>query len=159
MTHLNTVFIPSPLLPAEDQPLSVAPCLPTVVVVSDNHSVGAAVDQIGEFLGVGVVVLGTEAELAPILRTFRPMAVVTDMEGEDQDGCHVMMLVAYHDPDLPILLLTGDDPSLAGAADAVEELWGLSAVTKAPYLPGAGPLIEFLFHAGRRGECGRLIPA
>jgi hypothetical protein len=86
------------------------------------------------------------------------MAVLAAIEAAGQDGCHVMKTVADHDRSLPILLLTGGDPVLAGAADAVEELWGLSCVLKRPILPGLGELVEFLCLAGQMGRCLGLMP-
>ena len=159
MTHLNHVIFPLSLVPIESTPLSPATCSALVVVVSDNPEVASAMDNIADFLGFDVELLKSDADLAPVLRRWRPMAVVTELDGYGQDGCHVMMEVAEHDPGLPILLLVGTDPALAGAADAVEEMWQLTAVTKAAALPAVGPLVEFLFHAGRRGECIRLMPA
>jgi hypothetical protein len=66
-------------------------------------------------------------------------------------------MVADYDPTLPCLLLTGGDPRLAGAADAVEELWGLTQVHKLHDLSNLADIVEFLFHAGRMGECMRLL--
>ena len=70
-----------------------------------------------------------------------------------------MMQVAEHDPGLPILMLTGLEPGLAGAVDAIEEMWNLTSVTQSPGLPDIGRLVEFLFHAGRRGDCVRMMPS
>jgi hypothetical protein len=68
-----------------------------------------------------------------------------------------MMTVADYDRDMPVLLLTGDDPALLGAVDAVEEIWQLTAVDKWPQLLGVGAVVDFLFRAGRRGDCMRLM--
>ena len=64
----------------------------------------------------------------------------------------------YLMPILPVLLLTGHDPAMLGAAEAVEELWQLSSVRKVPELPDAGQLLDFLFGAGRRGTCISMMP-
>ena len=85
------------------------------------------------------------------------MAVVAEMDATGQDGCHVLMTVAATDRDIPVLLITGDDPSILGAIDAVEELWQLSSVIKWPRLLGVGAVVDFLFRAGRKGRCMRLI--
>ena len=87
------------------------------------------------------------------------MAVVCELDGAGQDGCHVMKTVASHDPSLPVLILTGEDPALVGAADAVEEIWRLTEVSKAERLPGIAGLVDFLFQAGRKAGCLRLMPA
>ncbi len=53
-----------------------------------------------------------------------------------------MKLVARHSRDLPILLLTSGDPVLMGAADAVQDLWGLTSVTSTSEFPMAGQLVR-----------------
>ncbi len=87
------------------------------------------------------------------------MGVVAHMDCEGQDGCNIMMTIAQHDRSLPIMLIIGDDAALAGAADAVEELWQLGSVLKTPSLPGIGTIVDFIFRAGRKGRCMRLMPA
>ena len=62
------------------------------------------------------------------------------------------MTIAAHDRSLPVLLITGPDPALLGAVDAVEELWELSSVEKWQELPGVGAMVDFLFRAGRKGK-------
>ena len=57
--------------------------------------------------------------------------------------------------DLPVLLITGDDPALIGAIDAVEEIWQLTSVDKWQRLLGIGALVDFLLRAGRKGDCMR----
>ena len=69
-----------------------------------------------------------------------------------------MKLVAAHDPKLPMMILTGGDAALAGAADAVEEVWGLTSVVKWNAPPTASEIVEFLFRAGQRGRCLGLMP-
>ncbi len=69
-----------------------------------------------------------------------------------------MKLIAAYDPGLPIMMLTGGDAALAGAADAIEEVWGLTSVVTRDEPPSPGELVEFLFHAGQRGRCLGLLP-
>ncbi len=158
MTHMNTVYIPS-LLPQVDALQSaMASCYPTIVVVSDDFSVGSSMKCVADFLDVDFLQVPTTGDLGPILDLHRPMAVVAELDGEGQDGCHVMMVVAAYDPGLPIMLLTGHDQAQIGAAEAVEELWGLTRVTKTACLPDPGGIVEFLAHAGRLGRCLSLIP-
>ena len=132
---------------------------PAIVVVEDGSYLSNAIQEMCDFLGVDVEHLDSECDLRPILSELRPMAVLAAIDAAGQDGCHVLKTVAAHDPSLPVLLLVGNNPSLAGAADAVEELWGLSSVTKMPTLPAPGGLVEFLCHAGQTGHCLRLMPA
>ena len=85
------------------------------------------------------------------------MAVISEVEGAGQDGFHTMKQVALYCRDLPILLLTGGDNVLMGAADAIQDLWGLTAVASTSEFPIAGQLVAFLFNAGRRAGRLRLM--
>jgi hypothetical protein len=129
-----------------------------VAVVEDGVQMSQELWAICEFLDIAVVRVPTHCDIGPVLRRQSPMAVLCELDGARQDGCHVMKTVASHDPSLPVLIVAGDDPYLIGAADAVEELWQLTEVTKTASLPGMAGLVDFLFHAGRKGGCLRLMP-
>jgi hypothetical protein len=131
---------------------------PLVLVIEDGDGIAAVLQPICDFLDIGIERLPSEYDLAGALKDYCPMAVMAQLDCLGQDGCHVMMTVAHYDRSLPILLLTGDDPALAGAADAVEELWKLEAVAKFPRMPSIGVIVDFVFRAGRKGRCTRLIP-
>lgn len=131
---------------------------PLLLIVEDGDGTAAAIQPICDFLDIAVERLPSGHDLAGALRDYRPMGVVAHLDCQGQDGCHVMMTVAQHDRTLPVLLLTGDDSALAGAADAVEELWKLEAVVKFPKLPGMSAIVDFIFRAGRKGRCLRLVP-
>ncbi len=142
---------PAPMpLPRERKPI--------IVVVEDDGCLSGTIQDICDFLEVTIRPVASREHLGPVLAEYRPMAILATIEAQGQDGCHVMKTVAAHDRNLPILLLTGGDPALAGAADAVEEVWGLSSVLKRPTLPGLGELVEFLCLAGRMGRCLGLVP-
>lgn len=130
----------------------------TVVVVEDDPLWSQGIEELCAFLEVRVASVSGEDDLASVLRDRRPMAVLANMDGAAQDGGHVMKLVAAHDPELPIMMLTGGDPSLAGAADAVEEVWALTSLVQRDAPPGPGEMVEFLFRAGQRGRCLGLLP-
>jgi len=66
--------------------------------------------------------------------------------------------VAGYDRHLPVLLITGDEPEMLGAIDAVAEMWQLSSVVTSPDLPSIGGIVDYLFQAGRKGDCLRLMP-
>lgn len=131
---------------------------PLVLVVEDGVRLSEAIQGLCEFLRVDVATIGGEDDLARTLRESRPMAVLAEMDGKSQDGGYVMMRIAEHDRALPLMLLTGADPSLIGAAEAIEELCDLSAVTRYPVLPAIGEVVEFLFRAGQSGSCLGLMP-
>jgi hypothetical protein len=128
-----------------------------VVVVEDGISLSEPFRIICECLGIAVEQVPSRDDLGPVLRNRRPMAVVAEMDASGQDGCHVLMTVAAHDRNLPVLLIMGPDPALLGAVDAVEELWELSSVEKWQELSGVGAVVDFLFRAGRKGCCIRLM--
>jgi CheY-like chemotaxis protein len=129
-----------------------------VAIVSDNPDTIEQLSPVCEFLDLKIEVVSAGADLEQVLQEHRPMAVVSDVEGESQDGFHTMKQVARYSHDLPILLLTAGDSVMMGAVDAVQSLWGLTAVTSTSAFPIAGQLVQFLFNAGRRAGCMRLIP-
>jgi hypothetical protein len=125
----------------------------SVLVIEDGVRLSAAFRCVCDCLSVGVEQITSRDDLRVALRDVRPMAVVAEMDGAGQDGCHVLMTLAAYDADLPVLLVTGEDAAALGAIDAVEEIWRLSSVTKWPRLLGVGPVVDFLFRAGRKGNC------
>lgn len=86
------------------------------------------------------------------------MAVIAEVDGRGQDGFHVMSAVAEYDPTLPMMLLTGQDPALMGAADAIREITGLTRMLIADELPCIGEVVDFLFRAGRNAGMDRMMP-
>jgi hypothetical protein len=130
---------------------------PLVVVIEDGIGLSGAFQMICECLNVAVERMPSRDDLAPLLHDRRPMAVVAEMDSTGQDGCHVLMTIAAHDRSLPVLLVTGPEPALLGAVDAVEEIWQLTSVEKWPEVLGVGAIVDFLFRAGRKGRCMRLM--
>lgn len=128
-----------------------------VLVIEDDTHLSDAFRSVCDCLNVAVERMATRDQVGAVLRHRRPMAVVAEVDGAGQDGCHVLMTVAAYDRNLPVLLVTGDDPAFLGAVDAVEEIWGLSSVDKWPNLLGVGAIVDFLFRAGRKGGCMRLM--
>lgn len=129
-----------------------------LIVVEDGNTMTEMLQPICDFLDIALERLPSECDLARALQQCRPMAVMTQLDGWDQDGCHVMKMVAHHDRDLPVLVLTGDELGLAGAVDAVAEICQLTAVTQSIAMPGVGAVVDFLFRAGHTARCTRLIP-
>jgi CheY-like chemotaxis protein len=129
-----------------------------VAIVSDNPETVDQLAAVCEFLDLKIEVVSAGTDLEQVLQEHRPMAVVADVDCAEQDGFHVMKLVARYQRDLPILLLTGGDSALMGASDAVQTVWGLTSVTSTSGFPMAGQLVQFLFNAGRRLGAMRLIP-
>lgn len=131
---------------------------PLVLVVEDDAGLFRSVEMVCEFLDLAVERISGHEDLLAALEERRPMAVISQMDGACQDGCFVMMTVAAFDRLLPVMMITGHDAALAGAADAIEELWGLDMVVSLPALPPVGGLVDFLFRAGRKAGVTRLMP-
>lgn len=129
-----------------------------VLIVTDNGTLAQSLEMVCDFLGLAVETMTSDQTIGRRLEGLRPMAIITEADGRGQDGFHVMMEVARLDRDLPILLLTGEDPVLIGAAEAVSEVNGLTSVTMAAQAPPVGELVDFLFRAGRRFGWGRMLP-
>ena len=129
-----------------------------VVVVSDDPATIESLAPVCDFLELRMEIVSNGTDLTSVLRQHSPMAVISAVEGADQDGFHAMKVIARHSRDLPIMLLTDGDPVMMGAADAVQDLWGLTSVTRTSGFPMAGQLVGFLFSAGRRAGCMRLVP-
>jgi CheY-like chemotaxis protein len=129
-----------------------------VAIVTDNVATVEQLAPVCDFLDLKIEIVSSGMDLEQALQQHRPMAVISDVEGDQQDGFHTMKLIARYSQDLPILLLTAGDSVLMGASDAVQALWGLTCVTSTSAFPMAGQLVQFLFNAGRRAGCMRLVP-
>lgn len=142
MTFEPTLSPPAPAaeLPSRSQ---------LVLVVEDRPKLSRTVGYMCEFLGLPMECVETGSDLPALLDTYRPMAVICELKGGAQDGCQIMKAVAMHDPNLPILLVTGSDEELVDAADAVERIWHLANVVKLRNQPGLGDVVDFLFRSGR----------
>jgi CheY-like chemotaxis protein len=128
-----------------------------VVIVCDAPETAEQLRTVCSFFDVAVEVLPDGEDLMQLLLEQRPMAMICDMEGRRQDGFHSLKVVASYDRDLPVLLLTAGDPVLMGAADAVQEMWNLTMITRSTGSSLAGQLADFLSTAGRRAGCMRLV--
>jgi CheY-like chemotaxis protein len=129
-----------------------------VVIVSDDARTIETVAPVCEFLELRVEVVSAGLDLIQVLQGHRPMAVISDVDGQNQDGFHTMKVIARYSRDLPIMLLTGGDAVLMGAADAVQDMLGLTSVTRTSGFPVAGQIVAFLFGAGRQTGGMRLVP-
>lgn len=129
----------------------------SVLVVRDGDKSNHLLDAICDFFDIGVEHVDSEEHLGPLLRGSQPIAVIADLESAGQDGYHVMMTVAAHDPELPVLLLTNGDPALLGAVDAVREIWGLARVATLSSLAETGALVDFLCRAARDAGLSRMM--
>ena len=129
----------------------------SVLVVRDHPGNNDYLQSVCEFLNIGVEHAATEDDVRAMLPALRPMAVIADLDGDIQDGFHVMKIVAAYDRSIPVLLLMENNQALLGAVDAVQEVWGLTHVTTAAPAAGMGALVDFLCHAARDAGRSRLM--
>ena len=130
---------------------------PTVMIVGDDPEWAQAVETICDFFDIGVELVSSELDVGYLAREFRPMAIITAVDLKGQDGFHVMREIAGYAPDLPMMVLTGYDPAIMGAAEAMQEVTGLTSVRIEASLPSMGELVDFLFRAGRQSGVGRMM--
>jgi hypothetical protein len=131
---------------------------PVILVLGNEPVAFVAMREMCDFLDIALERVDGDTDVLPFLERYEPMAVVAAMDDRHQDGANVLMTVARHDRSLPVLLVTDNDPVLAGAADAVAELWGLTEVTQTEFWPAPGELAEFICRAGMQGRCLALLP-
>ena len=158
MTHFETAVTVNPALditPVDDW--SVAGRHSLLVVRDHVDQDNDFLEAICEFLDIGVAYATGSDDIGALLTAARPMAVIAPLEGEHQDGFHVMKVVAAHDRMLPVMLRAGNDTTLLGAVDAVQEIWGLRDVTTSGEAAGIGPLAEFIFSTARAAGTSGLM--
>ncbi len=104
-----------------------------MLVVDDDPAMRRVCARVleGEGWTVAVVEEGKAAEAAVADRSQNFDCVVSDVNMPGMDGFAVVAAVRRHDPDLPVLLMTGD-PSLDGAVKALDS-GAVSYLTK-PFL-------------------------
>ena len=139
--------------PLARDPLLCPSCrchLSVLMVINYCSDPAHALSPLCAALDIGIAMVRDPAWFPRLLAAQRPIAVLSGIESPSQDGCHVMMQVAAHDRSLPMLLVTGPDPALPGAAEAVRGVWGLTDVLLARQLPAPGPLAAFLCRAAHR---------
>ena len=81
-----------------------------ILVIEDQFELSNAFRGICDCLNIVVERMPSSDDLASALRHRRPMAVVAEMDAAGQDGCHVLMTVAAHEPDLPVCSLRDPTP-------------------------------------------------
>jgi hypothetical protein len=131
---------------------------PVIVVVEPAPSLSRAVAEICAFLQVGVVSVREPLHIADLLPEVLPIAVLHEAEGLDCDVYDLLMVIAGHDPNLPLLLVMTEGLRSRGAVEAAQRLWELTDVRIVPQRPGIRGLIDFLFHAGRKFGRTRFMP-
>jgi len=157
MHHIDTTEIIDRGWPVATFDKRIIPAHHSVLVVRNSDRNSDYLNYVCEFLDIVVEHVANSDDLRSMLPMLRPMAVIADLDGESQDGFHVMKVAADYDRSMPVLLLTDNDPALLGAIDAVQEVWGLTRVVTAAATAGIGTLVDFVCHAARDAGRPRLM--
>jgi len=107
---------------------------------------------------IELVAINSHHDLPFRLHHHRPMAVISEIDPQGIASCAALRSIAAYNPEMPVLLVAGDDPNVLGTIDAAEQLWCLSNLHRVAAPPAPSDLIGFLFQAGRHSGLGRLIP-
>ena len=75
-----------------------------VAVVTDDLATIDRLAPVLDFLDLKMEIVSAGTDLMQVLQEQRPMAVISDVEGDEQDGFHTMKLVANYRRDVPVLL-------------------------------------------------------
>jgi hypothetical protein len=131
---------------------------PVLLVVESLPVLAPAIDEVCGFLGIRSEGVGDTLAVAQALCDFRPIGVLASAAEIDCAVCDLMMAVAGFEPDLPVLLVTDNRPSVRGAVHGAQVLWQLSGLIHLTRRLDTSDLVEFLFRAARRSGTGRLMP-
>jgi DNA-binding NtrC family response regulator len=153
MVHIATTDIPDRDWNVSTFQSQIVPDRYSILLVRDHDRDSDHLESVCEFLNIDVEHATSVDDLASMLPNIRPLAVIADLDGQEQDGFHVMKMAAAYDRSLPILLLTSNDPAILGAIDAVREVWALKSVTTTPNASEIGPLVDFICQSAR--DAGR----
>src|SRR3954451_2262765 len=79
-----------------------------VVVVSDDPALVDRLEPVCTFLELRPECVTSGMDLLDALQQQQPIAVISDIECEAQDGFHTMKVVADYHRDLPVFMMTGN---------------------------------------------------
>ena len=130
----------------------------SVIVLTENGLASAALRSMASALDIDLVTVRSFHELPFQLHHHRPIGVVLELSPLGASCRSALRNVAAYDPNMHVLMVSGDDPTVLGAIDVAEQLWGLSALHRLSGTPAPADLIGFLFEAGRRNGVGCLMP-
>lgn len=131
---------------------------PVLLVVESLPGVAPAIDEVCGFLGIRSEGVGDTLAIGQALRDLRPIGVLASADEIDCSVYDLMMAVAGFEPDLPVLLVTDNRPSVRGAVHGAQLLWQLGGLIYLSRRLDTNDLVEFLFRAARKSGAGRLMP-
>jgi len=128
-----------------------------VLIIQDEDSGDSLLSTICTFLGLRSERVRGDEDLACLLHGGCPLAIIAPLDGQYQDGCHVMKVAASINRALPILLLTDGSDADLGAVDAVSGIWGLTHVRTISGSRDIGVFVDFLCQAAQEAGMSRLL--
>ncbi len=120
----------------------------TVLIVDDVAAQGMYLRELCRGLECEAIHVLDPSLVARTLRHVRPAAVITDLQMPERDGYAVMMDIADHDRDLPVMVTTVGEQALLGAAAAWASSLRLSRVRFLQRPIWYGQMVDFLRAAG-----------
>jgi hypothetical protein len=129
-----------------------------IIVLAGRDGVSPMLHAMCDALLIKLVAISSHHDLPFRLHQHRPMAVISEIDPQGIASCAALRSIAAYNPEMPVLLVAGDDPTVLGTIDAAEQLWSLSSLHRLAAIPAPSDLIGFLFQAGRHSGLGRLMP-
>lgn len=129
-----------------------------LIVLVSSEGISTRLVEMCAALDIELIPVSSHHDLPFRLHHSRPIGVISEIDGRSIESCASLRNIAAYDPDMPVLLVAGDDPVVLGTIDAAEQLWDLSGIRRLADQPSARDLIDFLFQAGREAGTGRLVP-
>ena len=102
-----------------------------ILVVDDSEGVRDLVEKLLQFLGHEVRLAANGKEALDILEGFGPDIVVTDRRMPRMSGEELIRQIKQGKPNLPVILMTGDD--LSSAARNVIAATGADGILNKPF--------------------------
>jgi hypothetical protein len=144
---------------AVDQPAAATPDgARPVLVLGSRQDVPLPLAELCAAMDLELLQMESHHELPFTLHHRRPAAVVCVADQTGRDVCKALRSVASFDQDMPVLIITDDDPVSMGTIDAAERLWSLTGLHCVSKAVDYHDVVTFLFHAGRQSKTGRLLP-
>ncbi len=146
------------IFPAQLATPAVEPEPQRILVLGRTEALSPLLVAVCEQLDIALVPLRAQHELPMRLHQLRPIAVIGAALDVAADCCGLLRTIAAHDQDMPVLMVTQDEPSVLGAIDVAEQLWGLTAVSLVSAVQAPQDVVGFVFRATRWRDTGRLMP-
>jgi hypothetical protein len=129
-----------------------------ILVLGNPEALSPLLVAVCQALDIVLVPLRALHDLPLQLHQQQPIAVIGTALGDEAECCGVLRTIAAHDQDMPVMLMTQDEPAVLGAIDVAEQLWGLTAVSLVSPAQDPQEMVGFLFHATRWRNTGRFMP-